>query len=85
MPPYKEQFPKGSRVSIAPRARLEDFRSTWHFHHPLAPEQLPFAGREATVQEVMFYHGGDVLYILKDAPGIWHEACLTDVVPKGAA
>ena len=85
MVPYKEQFPKGSRVSIAPHARLEDFRRTWHFHHPLNAEQLRFAGQEAIVQQVMFYHGGDILYVLKDVPGIWHEACLMNVVPNGAA
>jgi hypothetical protein len=25
---------------------------------------------------VYFYHGGDPLYGLRDAPGLWHEQCL---------
>jgi hypothetical protein len=28
------------------------------------------------VRDVGFYHGGDVLYHLDGAPGIWHEVCL---------
>ena len=38
--------------------------------------QIVFAGRGTTVQEVSFYHGGDVLYTLDGIPGIWHEQCL---------
>ena len=74
--PYQEKFPKGSRVRIAPRADLERFKSEWKFHHPLASEQLDFAGVVATVEAVGFYHGGDVLYELRNLPGYWHEDCL---------
>jgi hypothetical protein len=42
----------------------------------LSPEQLPFAGQSVTVRAVSYYHGGDVLYELIGAPGIWHEQCL---------
>jgi len=76
MPPYTEQFPVGSSVRIADRKRLGEFRQTWHFHHPLGDDQLPFAGQRAVVRRVGFYHGGDVLYELSDVPGIWHEGCL---------
>jgi len=37
---------------------------------------MAFAGSEAKVLTVGFYHGGDVLYTLKGVPGIWHELCL---------
>ena len=48
----------------------------WTFHHKLEPEQLAYAEAVAVVEKVGFYHGGDVLYNLKDIPGIWHEQCL---------
>ena len=57
---YKEEFPVGTRVQIARPLELQDFRRTWRYHHPLAKEQLDFAGRQATVASVSFYHGGDV-------------------------
>ena len=76
MPDYREEFPKGSTVRIADLSALERFRADWKFHHPLAAEQLHYAGREATVDTVGYYHGGDVLYTLEDVPGIWHEGCL---------
>jgi hypothetical protein len=58
------------------REYLENFRRTWHFHHPLQPEQVDSAGKNDTISQVSFYHGGDVLYKLKHAPGTWHEDCL---------
>jgi hypothetical protein len=76
MPAYKESFPVGTRVQIAPCAELEQFRETWRFHHPLQLEQLTYAAREATVSHVAFYHGGDALYTLTDIPGLWHECCV---------
>jgi hypothetical protein len=82
MPPYKEQFPAGSTVRVAPTSRLEEFQRTWRFHHPLEPAQLEFAGRRSIVQQVSFYHGGDVLYELADLPGIWHEECLEAAAPE---
>ena len=74
--PYKEEFPKGSKVKIADRAFLEDFHRTWKFHHKVKPEQLRFADEIASVRSVGFYHGGDELYELESGPGLWHEACL---------
>jgi hypothetical protein len=40
------------------------------------PEQLEYAGREVTIANVGIYHGGDVIYQLVEAPGVWHEDCL---------
>jgi hypothetical protein len=77
--PYKEEFPRGSKVKIADRAFLEDFRQAWKYHHKLAPEQLGFADKIADVKSVAFYHGGDELYELEGVPRIWHEACLTAI------
>jgi hypothetical protein len=76
MPPYAELYAVGSGIRIADLPELEQFRATWRLHHPLSPEQLPFAGQSATVRAVSYYHGGDVLYELIGAPGIWHEQCL---------
>lgn len=73
---YNEDFPVGSVVRIASRDDLERFLREWKLHHPLQPEQLEFGGRVATVNNVLFYHGGDELYQLEDIPGIWHEECL---------
>jgi hypothetical protein len=74
---YQEKFPVGSSVRIADRDALEHFRATWRYHNPLAAEQLSFAGREAAIAAVGFYHGGDVLYTLQGVPGVWHEQCLS--------
>jgi hypothetical protein len=76
MPQYQEQFPVGSKVRVASLPSLEAFRSTWRFHNKLSSDQLAYADRVTEVIRVGFYHGGDVLYELKDAPGIWHEGCL---------
>ena len=76
MPPYKESFPVGSTVRIVDHSKLLEFQQTWKLHHKLSAEQLAFAGRPARVKGVTFYHGGDALYELLDAPGIWHEECL---------
>jgi hypothetical protein len=78
-PAYSERYPVGSRVRIAERAELQQFRAEWRFHDPLREEQLAWAGRVATVSTVGFYHGGDPLYELDGAPGVWHEPCLAPV------
>lgn len=77
MPPYNELFPVGSSVKVGSLEQLEEFRRIWKYHNPLLAEQLRFAGRNATVRKVGFYHGGDVLYWLDDTPGTWHEECLS--------
>jgi hypothetical protein len=74
--PYVARFSIGTRVRIADRAALAKFRAKWRHHNPLTPEQLAFAGREALVKDIGYYHGGDVLYTLEDVSGVWHEACL---------
>ena len=77
---YTEAFPVGSRVRGASREKLETFRRTWKFHHKLGFWQTWLcAGRTYKVAEVFFYHGGDVLYRLRWAPGIWHEQRLNAV------
>jgi hypothetical protein len=76
---YSASFEVGTPVRIRSLDELNAFRKSWKFHHPLADEQLAFAHRSATVETVGFYHGGDVLYTLKDVPGIWHERCLEPV------
>ncbi len=70
---YSAEYPVGSCVRIASREELSAFMCTWHFHHPLQPSQLQYAGQLAGVTDVGFYHGGDELYRLADIPGIWHE------------
>ena len=79
MTPYIERFPVGTRVRIATRPELDTFRADWHLHNPLTAEQLGCAGREATVKEIGFYHGGDLLYVLAGLPGVWHEPCLSGI------
>ena len=80
MPPYKERFPEGSRIRIKPLPFLEEFQQSWKLHHPLTNEQLNFAATDDVVRGVGFYHGGDALYTLQRAPGMWHEECLADPV-----
>lgn len=76
MSPYRAEFPVGSLVQIVPSPSLEAFRASWRFHNPLEAAQMAFGGATVRVKEVAFYHGGDVLYMLDGAPGIWHETCL---------
>lgn len=75
--PYKERFPSGCVVQIADETALRDFKATWEYHHPLEESQLQFAGLITTVRGIGYYHGGDVLYTLRDTGGYtWHEECL---------
>lgn len=73
---YNADFPKGTLVEIGNRELLDEFKREWKYHHPLQPEQLEFAGKTAEVVSIGYYHGGDVLYWLRDIPGVWHERCL---------
>jgi hypothetical protein len=82
-PAYKEAYPVGTDVRIAQRQKLEEFASHWRFHHPLTEEQIRYAGQVVRVQNVGYYHGGDVLYVLDGIPGTWHECCLEAVVKGG--
>lgn len=82
---YEPEFPVGTRVRIVELEALEQFQQEWKWHHPVRDEQLSFAGHEAHVASVAFYHGGDELYELKGVPGIWHEACLTSEGAEGGA
>ena len=76
VPYYNERIPKGSKARIADRATLEEFMATWKYHHKLRLEQLEYADRVATVEDVGFYHGGDPLYKLEGIPGLWLDQCL---------
>lgn len=76
MAQYNEDFKVGSLVRVKNRKHLEDFQRQWKFHHPLQNSQLDFAGKCRHVIDVSFYHGGDVLYRLNGASGLWHEQCL---------
>jgi hypothetical protein len=73
---YQDKYPVGAPVKIAPLERLQAFMREWTLHHPLQVEQLQFAGTADRVRWVGFYHGGDVIYTLEHAPGIWHEQLL---------
>jgi hypothetical protein len=82
MAPYPQRFYERDLVQIVSRKELEAFRANWKYHHPLAEHQLALAGQQARVASVGFYHGGDVIYKLVDAPGIGHEVCL-QAIPAG--
>jgi hypothetical protein len=73
---YREKYAVGTLVRIASTERLNVFMREWTLHHPLELKQLAFAGRVDRVRSVGFYHGGDVLYTLENAPGTWHEQLL---------
>jgi hypothetical protein len=78
MSAYNEAFPVGTTVQVLSREQLNEFRKDWRYHHKLSWWQVwRTAGRRYRVGKVFFYHGGDVLYRLDHAPGIWHEQCLT--------
>jgi hypothetical protein len=74
--PYREEYPVGTRIRIASRPVLEEFKRAWKLHNKLQREQLEYAGRDGTIKSVGFYHGGDELYQIEGVPGIWHECCL---------
>jgi len=75
---YHERFPVGSSVRIKSLKELENFKRDWKLHHPLSEEQVAYGGRTDSVLRVSFYHGGDVLYELQNAPGTWHEQLLEE-------
>jgi hypothetical protein len=81
---YDSAFARGTSVRVAERAFLERFMAEWNYHHKLQPEQLAYTDAVAVVEKVGFYHGGDVLYNLKDVPRIWHERCLRAASPTSA-
>ena len=82
--PAYAKFSIGSAVRVAPRDRLERFRSTWKFHHPLQEVQLQYAGTASIVSTVSYYHGGDALYTLDGSQGIWHEECIVEAIAAHA-
>jgi hypothetical protein len=81
--PYREAFPVGSRVRVADRAFLDEFKTSWKYHHSLLPEQLEYADRVSSVERVGFYHGGDPVYSLAGIPGSWLEPCLREPGAEG--
>jgi hypothetical protein len=85
MSDYKPSFAVGAHARVASREALERFRREWKHHHPLQVDQLSSAGQAFLVSRVTIYHGGDCLYELSGAPGIWHERCLQDPRELGVA
>jgi hypothetical protein len=77
MPPNEARYPVGTRVRVADLEDLARFQADWKQHHPLQPEQLEYAGADATVHDIVYYRGGDPLYNLDGVPGTWHEPCLS--------
>jgi hypothetical protein len=73
MPPYDNAFKIGVHVRVQSRDVLEAFARDWKYHNNLSDEQLAHAGVVTQIKAVGFYHGGDPLYELTDAPGLWHE------------
>jgi hypothetical protein len=82
MPAYDPQFRVGARVRTISADELRAFQTGWQLHHPLTAEQMAFGDVESVVAEIGYYHGGDVLYHLKDVPGVWHEQCLVGLQDK---
>lgn len=80
---YEPEFPVGTRVRILDAEELRKFQNEWSWHHPISDEQISFAGREAEVTSVAFYHEGDELYQLASVPGTWHEGCLAPGLGRG--
>lgn len=76
--PYEAQFAVGAAVRIKARADLEAFAATWKYHHKLTEQHLSWAGQEAVVSSVSYYHGGDPLYELTGFAGYWHEENIED-------
>jgi hypothetical protein len=73
---YKAEFPKGALVRVRNHSQLQEFKKNWRLHHPLTDDQLDYAGVQGVVVSVGFYHGGDEIYQIDNAPGTWHEVCL---------
>jgi hypothetical protein len=79
VPAYFPVFVAGERVRIKSASKLREFMlPNWPWHHPLTEDQLGFAGIEANVTRVEYYHGGDVILRLVGVPGPWHEECVED-------
>jgi hypothetical protein len=70
------KFKRGSIVRIADLSVLEEFLQSWQLHHKLEPMQLEYAGANGEIENAYMYHGGDMIYKLKDIPGLWHERLL---------
>jgi hypothetical protein len=78
--PYEARYSVGERVQVESYDELAKFKRTWIYHHPLSDEQIGYAGASSAVKEIGYYHAGEPLYTLADAPGIWHEQCLVPVL-----
>lgn len=78
---YNAEFPKGSWVRVAERAKLDRFANKWYYHHPLEKKQFEFAGTAARVAEVRYYNRATEIYELENVPGVWHEVCLVKATP----
>jgi len=71
---------KNAYIRIKPREYLEwHANNLWTRHHPPMPEQFEFGSSIKTIKEIQMYHGGDLLYILEETPGIWREDCIEEI------
>jgi len=79
MPDYHSAFDGGEYARIADLETLRRFQQSWTLHHPLQEEQLAYAGKDARIVSVSFYHCGTPIYQFLNIPGTWHESCITDI------
>ncbi|MCJ2669649.1 MAG: hypothetical protein LN416_03955 [Candidatus Thermoplasmatota archaeon] len=83
MPDYHSTFREGEKVRIRDRDYLRRFQKEWKFHHNVTDSQIEYGGNLDIVKQCGYYHGGDVLIELKNAPGVWHEMLLEEALPEG--
>jgi len=76
MTAHREEFSVGTPVRVVSKNELEEFKREWKAHDPLTDEQIVCADQVFRVKQTGIYFGGNVIYQLEDAPGVWHERCL---------
>lgn len=82
MPEYHSAFEPGDIIRVKNETYLLNFQKTWKYHHNISDEQIKYANRKDKVKKVYYYHGGDPLYELVNAPGVWHEQLIEDYIPE---
>jgi hypothetical protein len=79
MPNSHPAFLCGERVNTASLEVLREFtKDFYRLHHAVTPEQLAYADHETNIVAIEEWHGGGIIYRLKDVPGLWLEAVLRD-------
>jgi hypothetical protein len=82
MPEYHEAFRVGEKIRIKSKEYLLNFKKSWKYHNNITNDQIEYGGQEVYVDRIGAYHGGNLLYELKDVPGVWHEQLLEENIPK---